>query len=106
MASQLKDSADLRRLAAQCGYSSAALARKLGLSRRHLHNQWIRNFRMSPGKWLREQRVRDATLLLTTGTRVKDVAEKVGFRHRNGFTAAFVQVTGKTPSSILRGRGT
>jgi AraC-like DNA-binding protein len=60
-------------------------------------------FKMSPNKWLQQQRLKEAYYLIhQKGIRPSDVYLEVGFESLSHFSYAFKQFFGKTPSSMLQ----
>ncbi len=108
-----KLSADRRRLIRVCEYVMANLARRITLtdlervghmSRRTLHNAFLKAYGVSPMLWVREQRLLRAMKLL--GDRsgplsVTEVLYSCGFTQASLFSAQYARRFGEMPSKTL-----
>lgn len=74
------------------------------MSVRSLQYAFQRRFEMSPGEWLREQRLAHAHQRLVNGQlkTIAHLAQEYGFSTASRFTLAYKQRFGKAPSSTLR----
>lgn len=68
----------------------------------HLSALFRRQLGVSPGEYLIRVRIREARLLLARGVRVKEVAQRTGFRSQQYFCRQFRQRTGQTPMDFAR----
>ncbi len=86
--------------------SPAALARRLGVSDRHLRRLFEAHFGVSPLQWLQTRRLLAAKQLLAdTGLPVAQVALAAGFASVRRFNDAFVQHYGLSPTALRRAGG-
>ncbi len=104
---------DRRRLARVCEYVIANLGRSISLtdlervahmSRRTLHNAFMKAFGMSPIVWVREQRLLKAQQLLSSPAKLLSVTEILyacGFTHASLFAAQYARRFGESPSATL-----
>lgn len=107
----LRDQAFLRRVDAvvdrhfaDCGFGTAHLAERLGLSERHLRRRVSALTGETPGVRLRRRRIEVGVALLGTGAyTVARVAAAVGYGGAEGFRRAFVSLRGHQPSQVFRG---
>nr|WP_281365590.1 helix-turn-helix transcriptional regulator [Nocardioides panzhihuensis] len=83
------------------------VARHCGVTLRSLQLGFRREVGMSPGEWLRNQRLERAHAQLSLAseaeTTVTAVAVACGFLHLGDFAARFKQRFGESPSAVLRG---
>jgi AraC-like DNA-binding protein len=93
----------LQDLAPHCHFSAPELARKLGVSTRQLQRVFARVFGRPPRDWLAEQRLLRARNMLSTATRVKEVAYALGFPCVSQFSRDFRRRFGVVPSAMLGG---
>lgn len=76
----------------------ADVATASGLSREHLSRTYTARYGTSPGRALRQLRIRSACELLTnTHASVEQIAIRCGYRDPDAFTRAFAQDTGLNP---------
>jgi AraC family transcriptional activator FtrA len=85
-------------LARQANWSAVVLAKKCAVSSRSLHRYFLEQMRTSPKMWLAEQRLREAMKLSRDGSRVKEVASKLGYKHHSSFTRKYKNCVGACPS--------
>ncbi|MDR7313622.1 AraC-like DNA-binding protein [Nocardioides luteus] len=87
--------------------SLSDVARHCGVTLRSLQLGFRREVGMSPGEWLRNQRLERAHAQLAnaseTETTVTAVSLACGFPHLGDFAARFKQRFGESPSTVLRG---
>lgn len=84
--------------------SIAQVARRCGVSREHLTRVFMRRCGEAPATWLRRQRLRQAELLLRTGTmEVAAVAARCGFGSASHFAQVFRRATGVSPRRFRGG---
>ncbi len=89
--------------AAVDGASPAAVARRLGVSERHLRRIFAAEHGVSPLQYVRTRRLLLAKQLLTdTSLPVTQVAHASGFRSLRRFNAAFVESYRLSPSRLRR----
>lgn len=106
--------ADHRRLTRVCEFVMAnlpnpitltALERISHMSRRTLHNAFMKAFGMGPMAWVREQRLLKArALLLTSSMAVTEVLYASGFTSASKFAAYYAGRFGELPSVTRRAR--
>jgi AraC family transcriptional regulator of adaptative response/methylated-DNA-[protein]-cysteine methyltransferase len=78
-----------------------ALADRLGVSPRHLARLFDRHVGASPQQVAKTRRVQRAKRLLdTTDDRMTEIAVRAGFNSVRRFNAAFVELYGRSPSSL------
>lgn len=108
-----------RQLDRVCQYVMAQLSHRITLtdlenvghmSRRTLHNAFMRAFGLSPMAWVREQRLLAARHLLSRPSSTRSVTEVVfasGFASASQFSARYAERFGELPSvTLARSRGT
>ncbi len=82
-------------------FSIDELAVKVGMSASHLRAEFRADTGISLGRYLREWRLREAALLLTSeNLSVKETAERLGYRDIYAFSRAFSRAMGISPSSL------
>ena len=85
--------------------SVSALARRVGVTDRHLRRLFSAHFGVSPADYLRTRRLLAAKRLLTdTGLPVDAVAQAVGLGSARALQAAFARHYRMTPSALRQGR--
>lgn len=94
----------LDRMAARCGYRVRQLSQELGRSESYIHRVFLRDIGLSPGMWLREQRLLEATRLLRSGKDVATVAAELGFADPGGLRREFLAFRGKAPGAWRQSR--
>jgi AraC family transcriptional regulator len=83
--------------------SLAALASDAGLSRFHFCRAFKESTGLSPHAWLRQHRLEQAMQMLRdTDASVVSVAAALGYASQTAFAAAFIKLTGETPSDWRR----
>ncbi|MCX6925289.1 MAG: AraC family transcriptional regulator [Verrucomicrobia bacterium] len=80
-----------------------ALARIAGMSVRSFMRSFSRQYRLTPGQFIAQVRVREAAhLLLSTDESLEQIAEKTGFRDRAYLTRVFKRLTHEAPAAFRR----
>ena len=83
--------------------SLEAYARMCGRSLSAFKRDFQQLFNAPPGRWLREQRLRRAKLLLSAGDlQVSEVAFQCGFENLSHFSKAFKEEFGHSPTELKR----
>ena len=83
--------------------SIAKLAKKSGLSPRHLTRVFRQELGVTPATWVKEARVAAARRLLESGEAVpKEVAAQCGFANADTLRRVFVRMVGVTPAEYRR----
>ncbi|HYY29481.1 MAG TPA: helix-turn-helix domain-containing protein [Chthoniobacterales bacterium] len=83
--------------------SIANLARRTGLSPRHLTRVFRQEVGVTPATWVKEARVAAARRLLESGEAVpKQVAAQCGFANADTLRRVFVRLIGVTPAEYRR----
>ena len=83
--------------------SLEAYARMCGRSLSAFKRDFQQLFKAPPGRWLREQRLRRAKLLLSAGDlQVSEVAFQCGFENLSHFSKAFKEEFGHSPTELKR----
>ena len=83
--------------------SIANLARRTGLSPRHLIRVFRQEVGVTPATWVKEARVAAARRLLESGEAVpKEVAAQCGFANADTLRRVFVRLVGVTPAEYRR----
>lgn len=78
-----------------------ALAKRLGLSREHLHRLFRRVVGLTPGEYSRCARMHAARRLLREGATLADAAQASGFTDQAHFSRWFRRIFGVTPGMSL-----
>ena len=87
----------------QTELSVAEVARAVGISREYFCMLFKRQFSISPVRYIREYRLKTASmLLLTTRDSIAVIAEKVGFHDYNYFTNQFTRHFGVSPTGYRK----
>jgi AraC-like DNA-binding protein len=94
--------AALIRAAPDDGASVAALARRVGASRRTIERLFLAETKMTVGEWRRRVRLLHAVRLLAAGTSVTNAALDAGYSSTSAFIAAFKRAFGTTPGRMGR----
>ena len=82
------------------GISVTELAEACALSRSHFSRMFKESTRMSPQRWLREQRVMKSRELLKASTMLlTEIALECGFSDQSHFCRTFVKAEGMTPKA-------
>ncbi len=85
------------------GLSVGDLAREVGVSAEHLVRLFRRDLGVTPGAYLRRERLAQAAHLLThTGLSVAEVAHRAGFATPHHLAASLRAATGQTPTDLRR----
>ena len=87
-------------LAEGSNYSPKALARRCGVSLRHLQRFFKATRSQLPRQWLNEYRQRKARELMGAGALVKEVAAQLGYKHAAHFSREFKRYYGMSPAKI------
>lgn len=81
------------------------VAERFNLSREHFNRTFREHHGITPGRFLREERLKTAKRLLeTTNLSVEDVAAQIGSASASAFCRMFKEVSGLTPGAWRRGR--
>jgi AraC-like DNA-binding protein len=92
---------EIAREQARHGLGPGGLADAIGLSREHLARLFRRNLNMTPGAFLREERLRYAVQLLEqTGLSIGEVARQAGFVSTHHFARLVRMSTGMSPTDV------
>src|SRR5690606_30815396 len=83
-------------------FTTAELARIAGMSLSTFKREFSRHFGVSPGKWLREQRMARAVAMLSQNRSVSEVAFELGYSDAAAFSRAFKAVTNRNPSRAVK----
>jgi AraC-like DNA-binding protein len=78
-------------------FNLTSVARRLGVSLRHMQRITKQQCHMTPSELLRQFRLRRAQLLLGVGQPVKFVAEELGYKHVSQFSREFKRAYGISP---------
>ncbi|HEU4635263.1 MAG TPA: AraC family transcriptional regulator, partial [Edaphobacter sp.] len=82
----------------------ADLARRAFISETHFRRMFLKTFEMSPMQFVRKRRIeRACTLLRTTDTPIKQIAQDCGFAEDAFFSRVFRHLVGVTPAAYRRG---
>jgi AraC-like DNA-binding protein len=79
----------------------SSLARAVGAGTRTFERQFFAETGMTPGRWRQHQAMLTGLELLATGTPIKSVAARAGYRTASAFIAAFRKVFGTTPGNYF-----
>ena len=106
---QAGDSAGLRRLCEQIratpgqAWPLARMAQVAGMGLTTLHGAFKRQFGLTPGQWLQQQRLQWAQRQLLDGNRsVAQIAQQAGFSDQSALTRAMRRSQGITPGRYRR----
>lgn len=78
-----------------------------GVSEFHLIRRFKKETGVTPGAWLRQQRIRKAVaLLVNTADPLKVIAKRVGFSSTSHLRKLVRRETGRTPEILRRGKAT
>ena len=80
------------------------LSKVAGLSKHHLIRSFKAEFGLTPYRWLLQERIIRAKILLATSMPMAEVAYSCGFSSQSHFCTTFKEVTGMTPSSYRRSK--
>jgi len=100
--SRLRAVTDWRVLACQVRYHPKLLAELCGVSLRELERFFLAEMKQPPRRWLRVQRLPQATQMLSQGRTQKDIAAALAFSHPSHFIRRFTESYGCTPGAWLR----
>jgi len=90
---------DLIHQALDRDFSVSELARHAGLSDSYFHHLFRGEMGVSPAKYARDLKLREAARLIkTTAFPVKDIVSAVGVTDRSHFNRKFKQIYGSSPS--------
>ena len=89
-------------LARQANWSCAELAKLCGVSVRTLERHFYKLFDRAPKKWLIEDRQREAINLLRTGSSMKEISARLGYRQPSTFSREFAKRRGSFQTSKSR----
>jgi LacI family transcriptional regulator, galactose operon repressor len=79
------------------------VARVAAMSRRALHNAFLKHLGRTPGQEIQRARIERAKRLLTLSNhKLEAVAELCGYQSANSFCVAFLRLTGMTPSQFRK----
>ena len=78
------------------------LAKKTGISVYHFKRTFSFIAGMSLAEYIKKRRLAEANLALLAGEKVTDVAFKYGYQSIEGFSRAFRDWTGQTPSEVMK----
>ncbi|MFT4177701.1 MAG: helix-turn-helix transcriptional regulator [Luteolibacter sp.] len=92
----------LSQVARKAGYRTAALCDLIGISERHLRRIFEQGLGISPGEWLRQERMVAARTLLREGTAIKNVAIELGFSSSKMLSRDFQIFYNVTPTDFQR----
>ena len=98
MGSRLDRVTDWKRAARKSGYRVDELAQRVGVTERHLERYFSKRFGQMPKGQLDEWRMAVGRRYLQRGLTIKEVAERLKFKHVQDFTRAFERVYGVSPS--------
>ena len=80
------------------------LAQIAGMSVRSFMRTFAHHYRLAPGQFITQVRVREAAhLLLSTNESLEQIAEKTGFRDRAYLSRVFKRLTHEAPAEFRRG---
>jgi transcriptional regulator GlxA family with amidase domain len=100
----LLDTTALRDMSSASAYRVVALADRLGVTPRHLRRLFMRQLGCTPERWLHEERLQRALLLLPSAPSVKAVACALAFGNASHFCRDFRVRFGYTPSELTHKR--
>jgi AraC-like DNA-binding protein len=84
-------------------FTSEELAKTAGMSLSTFKREFKKQFGISPGKWLREQRLYRAKIMLKNPDKnISDIAFELGYNDVAAFSKAFKSETGYSPSEFLK----
>ena len=87
-------------------FTSSELAKTAGMSLSAFKRIFKKHFDTSPGKWLRDQRIARAKMMLKNpAVNVSDIAFNLGYSDVAAFSKAFKTETGISPTAFLKPAG-
>jgi len=101
MSHKLKQIQDWPKRARAAKWCAVMLAENCGVSLRQLQRHFRRQFGRTPQDWLNEQRLKAAPPKLLSGSPVKVVASKLGFKQSSHFCREFKAYHKLTPSEFV-----
>jgi AraC-like DNA-binding protein len=75
----------------------------LGINPKTIHRLFLRDTRLSFGRWRQQARLLRAVELLAQGERIIDIALEVGYRSPTAFSTMFQRQFGSSPSEFFSG---
>jgi len=100
MRSRLDAIADWRRIARKAKYRVDMMAEVVGVTPREIERFFSQRLRLSPKEWVDNLRMEDARRCLRRGLPIKEVAMRLGFKHAQDFSRAFIRINGAPPSQV------
>jgi len=94
---------DWEQRAHEARYCVKELARRCDVPVRTLRRFLSEQFGVSPGRWMRELRLRRAEKLLLGGKRINEVSDQVGYASMSQFCRAFRSYRGCSPREFVKG---
>lgn len=89
----------LMRENSHCNFTTKELARTAGMSLSTFKRVFKKHFNLPPGQWLREQRIANAVVLLsTTDHTISEIAFKLGYNDAAAFSKAFKRAINLNPA--------
>ena len=101
MSARLEEITEWEVLARKSGYRVEVLASALGVSRQTLRHHTLQRLGVPTKVWLADLKMREARQLLKGCTRIKEIAQQVGFQHPTHFSRAFRSAHGTNPKAFL-----
>ena len=92
---QIQDWLERARGAKWC---ATTMAKNCGVSLRTLERHFLKEMKKCPKAWLAEQRQQRAFELIQDGSRVKETAALLDYKHPNHLTNAFTKCFGHCPT--------
>jgi AraC-like DNA-binding protein len=89
------------KFAEKADYRAVNLAKSLGICRKQLERLTRRHFGQTPQRWLDNQRLDKAVVMLKRNETIKEVAIKLGFKQFSHFSRKFKQYHGLPPKHYV-----
>jgi AraC-like DNA-binding protein len=105
MGSRLDRIVDWKRAARNSGYCIETLARRMDVTLRQLERYFKSCHGTCPKLWCNALRMKEAERLLHRGFLVKQVAQRLGYKHPHHFARAFKNWKGISPSEARNPNG-
>ena len=97
MAKRLDLISDWKNLVKESCYNLSSIADKCNISDRHLRRYFLDKFGSTPQRWVQDQRMKEATKLLSNGMSIKEVSYELCYKQVSHFSREFKRFYGFAP---------